>query len=159
MAVEMKVKALAIDADSNTFIVLLSNPESRHTLPIWIGPYEANAIAMKLKHMSLHRPMTHDLIRNIIEAFDSKIAKIEVMDLRDNTYYALIYLVVDGREITIDSRPSDAIAVALATGAPIYVREKVLYKSKTLQLDEDMDEGHLKEFLESLDPEDFKYKM
>jgi bifunctional DNase/RNase len=159
VAVEMKVKALAIDADSNTFIVLLSNPESRYTLPIWIGPFEANAIAMKLKHKSLHRPMTHDLIRNIIEAFDSEIAKIEVMDLRDNTYYALIYLVVDGREITIDARPSDAIAVALATGAPIYVREKVLYKSKTLQLDEDMDEGQLKEYLESLDPEDFKYKM
>ena len=158
MAVEMKVKGLTMDPKSNAFIVLLADLENRHALPIWIGPFEANAIALKLSNTNLQRPQTHDLIRNILEAFDSEILKIEVMDLRDNTYYALIHIIADGRELTIDSRPSDAIAVALAVGAPIYVREKVLYKAKTVELDKDMDEDQLKEFLESLNPEDFKYK-
>jgi bifunctional DNase/RNase len=158
MAVEMKVKGLTMDPKSKAFIVLLSDLENRHALPIWIGPFEANAIALKLSNTNLQRPQTHDLIRNILEAFDSEILKIEVMDLRDNTYYALIHIIADGRELTIDSRPSDAIAVALAVGAPIYVREKVLYKAKTVELDKDMDEDQLKEFLESLNPEDFKYK-
>jgi len=158
MAVEMKVKGLTMDPKSNAFIVLLSDLENRHALPIWIGPFEANAIALKLSNTNLQRPQTHDLIRNILEAFDSEILKIEVMDLRDNTYYALIHIIADGRELTIDSRPSDAIVVALAVGAPIYVREKVLYKAKTVELDKDMDEEQLKEFLESLNPEDFKYK-
>jgi bifunctional DNase/RNase len=135
MAVEMKVKGLTMDPESKVFIVLLSDLENRHALPIWIGPFEANAIALKLSNTNLQRPQTHDLIRNILEAFDSEILKIEVMDLRDNTYYALIHIIADGRELTIDSRPSDAIAVALAVGAPIYVREKVLYKAKTVELD------------------------
>ena len=158
MAVEMKVRGLTMDPKSNAFIVLLSDLENRHALPIWIGPFEANAIALKLSNTNLQRPQTHDLIGNILEAFDSEILKIEVMDLRDNTYYALIHIITDGRELSIDSRPSDAIAVALAVGAPIYVREKVLYKAKTVELDKDMDEDQLKEFLESLNPEDFKYK-
>jgi len=158
MAVEMKVKGLTMDPESKAFILLLSDLENRHALPIWIGPFEANAIALKLSNTNLQRPQTHDLIRNILEAFDSEILKIEVMDLRDNTYYALIHIIADGRELTIDSRPSDAIAVALAVGAPIYVREKVLYKVKRVELDKDMDEDQLKEFLESLNPEDFKYK-
>ena len=93
-----------------------------------------------------------------MEAFDAEILKIELMDLKDNTYYALIHILADGEELTIDSRPSDAIAVALAVGAPIFVREKVLYKSKMVELDKDMNEDQLKEFLESLNPEDFKYK-
>lgn len=150
MAIEMKVKSLGFDPSSDMFVVLLSDLENRHALPIWIGPFEANAIALKLKNTHLHRPQTHDIIRNILKAFDAEIVKVEVMDLRESTYYAL--------KMTIDSRPSDAIAVALAAGAPIYVREKVLYKSKTVQLDKDMDEDELKEFLESLNSEDFKYK-
>lgn len=159
MAVEMKVKGLTMDPKSKAFIVLLSDLENRHALPIWIGPFEANAIALKLSNTNLQRPQTHDLIRNILEAFDSEILKIEVMDLRDNTYYALIHIIADGRELTIDSRPSDAIAVALAVGAPIYVREKVLYKAKTVELDKDMDEDQLKELVESLNPEGFRYKV
>ncbi len=158
MAIEMKVRGLSLDPESNTFIVLLSDLENRHALPIWIGPFEANAILLKLKNAYLHRPQTHDLIRDILEAFDAEILKIEVMDIKDNTYYALIHVLADGKEITVDSRPSDAIAVALAAGAPIYVTEKVLYKSKIIPLDKDMDEDQLKEFLESLNPEDFKYK-
>ncbi|NIS69201.1 MAG: bifunctional nuclease family protein [Proteobacteria bacterium] len=158
MAVEMKVKFLTFDPSSNGFVVLLSDIKGRRALPIWIGPFEANAIALKLKNVYSHRPMTHDLIRNIVGVFNAEILKIEVMDLRDNTYYALIHFKTEGKEVTIDSRPSDAIAVALAAGAPIYVTEKVLYKAKTVELSKDMDEDELKEFLESLNPEDFKYK-
>jgi hypothetical protein len=158
MAVKMKVTALTFDSESNMFVVLLSDIEGRQALPIWIGPFEANAIVLKLKDTRLHRPMTHDLIRNILEAFDSEIVKVEVMDLKDSTYYALIHFETDGGEFTVDSRPSDAIAVALAAGAPIYVREKVLLKANTVELNKDMGEDELKEFLESLNPEDFKYK-
>jgi len=158
MAVEMKVKGLTMDPESNVFVVLLSDLENRYALPIWIGPLEANAIALKLSDTSLQRPMTHDLIGNIMETFNAEILKIEVMDLKDNTYYAMIHILANGEELTLDSRPSDAIAVALAVGAPIFVREKVLYKSKMVELDKDMNEDQLKEFLESLNPEDFKYK-
>jgi bifunctional DNase/RNase len=158
MAVEMKVKFLTFDPSSNGFVVLLSDLENRHALPIWIGPFEANAIALKLKEVYSHRPMTHDLIRNILGLFQSEVVKIEVMDLKENTYYALIHLKTREQEITIDSRPSDAIAVALGAGAPIYVTEDVLSKAKTIELDKDGDEDQLKEWLEGLNPEDFKYR-
>jgi hypothetical protein len=157
MPVEMKVKLLTFDPSSNGFVVLLSDLESKHALPIWIGPFEANAIALKLKKVSSHRPMTHDLIRNILGLFNSQVVSIEVMDLKDNTYYALIHLNTKGKEIVIDSRPSDAIAVALAAEAPIYVTEEVLSKAKTIELDKDMEEDQLKEWLENLNPEDFKF--
>ncbi len=158
MTVEMKVKFLTFDPSSNGFVVLLSDLKNTHALPIWIGPFEANAIALKLKDVYSHRPMTHDLIRNIVKRFQSEISKIEVMDLKDNTYYALIHIKTKGKEITVDSRPSDAIAVALASGAPIYVTEEVLSKAKTIELNKDLEEDQLKEWLESLNPEDFKYK-
>ncbi len=152
MAVEMKVKVVTFDPSRDGFVVLLSDLENRHALPIWIGPFEANAIALKLKGVASHRPMTHDLIRDILGVLNSEIVKIEVMDFKRNIYYAQIHIKADGKEITIDSRPSDAIAVALAAGAPIYVNESVLSKVKTIQLDK------LEEFLENLNPEDFKYK-
>ena len=152
MLVEMKLKSLTLDPSSKAFVIFLSDLENQHALPIWIGPFEANAIALELQGVASHRPMTHDLIRNILGVLNSKIVKIEVMDLRDNTYYALIHVKAEGKEIAIDSRPSDAIAVALGTGAPIYVTEEVLSKAKTISLDQ------LEEWLESLDPEDFRYK-
>jgi len=152
MVVEMKVKSLTLDPSSKAFVILLSDLENKHALPIWIGRFEANAIALKLHGVASHRPMTHDLIRNVLGALNSEIVKIEVMDARDNTYYALIHVKAEGKEIAIDCRPSDAIAVALGTGAPIYVTEEVLSKAKTITLDQ------LKEWLESLAPEDFMYK-
>jgi bifunctional DNase/RNase len=158
MAIEMKVKGLTFDPESNMFVVYLSDLENRYALPIGIGPFEANAIVLKLKNTPFHRPMTHDLIRNILGLFDSEIVKIEVMDLMDDTYYALIHIKANGKELTIDSRPSDAIAIAVGAGAPIFVTEEVLHKANTIELDKDMDEDQLMEFLESLDPEDFKYK-
>jgi hypothetical protein len=147
----MKVKSLGFDPSSDGYAVLLSDLEEERTLPIWIGPLEANAIALQVKNVHLHRPMTHDLIRNILKVFRAKVVKVEVMDLREDTYYALIHVRVNGKEITIDSRPSDAIAVAIGAGAPIYVAEEVLSKAKTIELD------RMEAWLESLDREDFEY--
>jgi bifunctional DNase/RNase len=156
MYVEMKVKFLTFDSTSNGFVVLLMDLENKTGLPIWIGPFEANAIAMKLKKIGSHRPMTHDLIHNILKSLESQVMKIVVNDLKENTYYALIHLFRRGEEIIIDSRPSDAIAIALAVDAPIFVSDHVIEKARTIDLEKDGDQ--LKEWLEKLNPEDFKYK-
>jgi hypothetical protein len=152
----MKVKFLTFDSTSNGFVVLLMDLSNKTGLPIWIGPFEANAIATKLKKMTSQRPMTHDLINNLLTTLESQVVKIVVNDLKDNTYYGLIYLNRRGEEIIVDSRPSDAIAIALTTGAPIFVSEQVIEKAKTIDLEKDDDQ--LKEWLENLNPEDFKYK-
>jgi bifunctional DNase/RNase len=156
MFVEMKVKFLTFDSTSNGFVVLLMDLSNRTGLPIWIGPFEANAIAMKLKKIGSHRPMTHDLIHNILNTVESRVVKIIVNDLKENTYYALIHLLRRGEEIIIDSRPSDAIAIALAVNAPIFVSDQVIEKARTIDMEKDGDQ--LKEWLENLNPEDFKYK-
>jgi bifunctional DNase/RNase len=156
MYVEMKVKFLTFDSTSNGFVVLLMDLSNKTGLPIWIGPFEANAIAMKLKKIGSHRPMTHDLIHNILQGLESQVMKIVVNDLKENTYYALIHLNRRGEEIVIDSRPSDAIAIALAVDAPIFVSNHVIEKARTIDLEKDGDQ--LKEWLDKLNPEDFKYK-
>lgn len=156
MYVEMKVKFLTFDSTSNGFVVLLMDLANKTGLPIWIGPFEANAIAMKLKKIRSHRPMTHDLINNILKTLDSHVIKIVVNDLKENTYYALIHLNRKGEEVFIDSRPSDAIAIALAVDAPIFVSEHVIEKARTIDLEKEGDQ--LKEWLENLNPDDFKYK-
>ena len=156
MFVEMKVKFLTFDSTSNGFVVLLMDLSNKTGLPIWIGPFEANAIAMKLKKIGAHRPMTHDLIHSILRTLESQVVKIVVNDLRENTYYALIHLNRRGEEIIIDSRPSDAIAIALAVDAPIFVSDHVIEKAQTIDMEKEGDQ--LKEWLENLDPDDFKYK-
>ena len=152
----MKVKFLTFDSTSNGFVVLLMDLANKTGLPIWIGPFEANAIAMKLKKIGSQRPMTHDLIHSILNNLESKVIKIVVNDLKENTYYALIYLNRKGDEIVIDSRPSDAIAIALAVDAPIFVSDQVIEKAKTIDMEKEGDQ--LKEWLENLNPDDFKYK-
>jgi bifunctional DNase/RNase len=156
MLVEMKVKFLTFDSTSNGFVVLLMDLSNKTGLPIWIGPFEANAIAMKLKKIGSHRPMTHDLIHRILNSLESQVVKIVVNDLKDNTYYGLIYLNRKGEEIVIDSRPSDAIAIALAVDAPIFVSDQVIEKARTIDMEKEGDQ--LKEWLENLSPDDFKYK-
>ena len=156
MLIEMKVKFLTFDSTSNGFVVLLMDLANKTGLPIWIGPFEANAIATKLKRMAAQRPMTHDLIFNILKTLESRVVKIVVNDLKENTYYGLIYLSWKGEEVVVDSRPSDAIAIALTTEAPIYVSEEVIQKARTVDLEKGEDQ--LKEWLENLNPEDFKYK-
>ena len=156
MYVEMKVKFLTFDSTSNGFVVLLMDLSNKTGLPIWIGPFEANAIAMKLKKIGSHRPMTHDLIHSILKTLESQVLKIVVNDLKENTYYALIHLSRKGEEIIIDSRPSDAMAIALAVDAPIFVSEQVIEKARTIDMEKEGDQ--LKEWLESLNPDDFKFK-
>ncbi len=156
MLVEMKVKFLTFDSTSNGFVVLLMDLDNKTGLPIWIGPFEANAIAMKLKKIESHRPMTHDLIHRVLKTLDSQVMKIVVNDLKENTYYAVIHLNRRGEEILIDSRPSDAIAIALAAEAPIFVSEDVIEKARTIDFEKEGDQ--LKEWLEKLNPDDFKYK-
>jgi bifunctional DNase/RNase len=156
MHVEMKVKFLTFDSTSNGFVVLLMDLANKKGLPIWIGPFEANAIAMKLKKIGPHRPMTHDLIHSILKNLESQVVKIVVNDLKENTYYALIYLNRKGEEIVIDSRPSDAIAIALSVDAPIFVSDQVIEKARTIDMEKEGDQ--LKEWLENLNPDDFKYK-
>ena len=165
MQIEMKVSGLIMDPITNMPIVLLKSPETDQILPIWVGLFEANAIALKKENVATPRPMTHDLLKNIMEMVEVKVNKIEVCDLRDNTYYALIHITHNGKEIDIDARPSDALALSLRMNAPIFVDEEVIEKSQQIELkaepDDKSKEGKKwQEILENLNPEDFgKYKM
>ncbi len=167
MLLEMTVKGLTIDPLTSTPVVILKDAEGKNAVPIWIGLMEASAIATELEKIQLSRPMTHDLMRNILESLDAKVVKIVVNDLRDNTFYALIHIMVGSQEIVIDSRPSDAIALALRTSSPILVDKKVVTKSRKIDLmkkEEGLSEEESKkrwaEILEKLSPDDFgKYKM
>ncbi|HPL64286.1 MAG TPA: bifunctional nuclease family protein [Syntrophales bacterium] len=162
----MKVAGLTIDPLTNTPIVILKDLDEKRALPIWIGLFEASAIATELEKITFSRPMTHDLMNQLLKSLDVNITMIEINDLKDNTFFAVIHIVRNGTSLKVDSRPSDAIALALRANAPIYVSLKVLEKSKSmdavkkgLQID-DVKNEKLKEFLESLSPEDFgKYKM
>jgi len=166
MLIPMKVTGITIDPFTNMPIVILKDLEEKNAVPIWIGLVEASAIASELEGIHSPRPMTHDLLRNILGQLKITISRIAVMDLRDNTYFATIYLQNDGQEIEIDSRPSDAIALALRTGSAILVDDKVISKSRQIELapNQDEDEGKKRQkwlnLLENLTPEDFgKYKM
>ena len=161
MFVEMTVKGLTLDPLTNMPIVILKDMEDKHVLPIWIGLFEANAIALELEKITTPRPMTHDLIRDIITGMNATVTKIIVNDLKNNTFYAVIHLSLDGNNIVIDSRPSDAIALALRIGAPIYVSTEVVNKARSIDMTKDSeDTDQLKEWLENLKPEDFgKYQM
>jgi hypothetical protein len=166
MMVEMKVAGLTIDPVTNTPIVILKDREEKRVLPIWIGLFEASAIATELEGINFSRPMTHDLIRDILATLGIEVLKVEVHDLRNNTFFANIHLLREGKTQVIDSRPSDALALALRAGAPIYVEERVIEKSRNIDVGtkisdlEKEKEDKLKDFLENLDPDDFgKYKM
>jgi hypothetical protein len=162
---EMKVAGITVDPFTNTPIVLLKDLEDKDVLPIWIGLLEASSIATTLENINTPRPMTHDLVKNILDNLDVKVVRIEISDLKDNTYYALIHFVVDNKRLVIDSRPSDAIAIALRTNAPIFVEESVIKKSAKIDLSTKGDKvvtetGDWEDILENLSPDDFgKYKM
>ncbi|MDA2915697.1 bifunctional nuclease family protein [Nitrospinae bacterium AH_259_B05_G02_I21] len=161
---EMKVKGLALDPSTNTPIVILEDLEEERALPIWVGIFEANAIALEMESVPTPRPMTHDLIKNILEGIQAEVSRIVVNDLQDNTFYAVIFLSLNGTEVTIDSRPSDAIALALRVDAPIYVAKKVLDEARLIDLPDqeqlEDDKQQWKEWLDKLRPEDFgKYEM
>ena len=163
MWLEMKVKQLALDPLSNMPMIILRDEDEKRSLPIWVGLPEANAIALELEKIPHPRPMTHDLIKNIIESVDARVAKVVVSDLRDNTFYAVIHLRLGSSDITVDSRPSDAIALALRVDAPIYVAEEVLAKAESVEVKvakepdppKADDPARIKEWLESIKPGDF----
>ena len=163
MWIEMKVKGLALDPMSNLPILILRDEGEKRSLPIWVGLAEANAIALELEKITTARPMTHDLIRNILEALRAKVVKVVVTDLRENTFFAVIQLQLGATEVTVDSRPSDAIALALRVGAPIFVEEDVIVKAKSTEATREPgekagtpdDPSKVKEWLESIKPGDF----
>jgi bifunctional DNase/RNase len=159
--VEMTIKGLMVDPITNTPIVILRDKEGQRVLPIWVGAFEANAIALQIENLSTPRPMTHDLLKNVIHDLQATVQKIVVSDLQDNTFYALIYLQVKGETVAIDARPSDAIALALRTAAPIFVEDSVIDSAKTVDFStEKADADKLQKWLENLDPDDLgKYKM
>lgn len=155
---QMKVSGIALDPFTNSPIVILKDELDERTLPIWIGFMEASSIAMELEKTPRIRPITHDLVKNLLEKLNYAVSKIEVTDLRDDTFYAKIYLQKNGEEHSLDSRPSDAIAIALRTGSPIFVNEEVIEKSKNIEIDEDKEK--LEDLLENMSDGDFgKYKM
>lgn len=158
---EMKVSGLTVDPYTNTPIVLLKDLEEKEVVPIWIGFFEASAIATQLEKVQLSRPMTHDLMKNLLDTLGVTVIKVEVTDLRENTFFAIIHLDMDGTHFAIDARPSDAIALALRTDVPIYVHEEVIKKSRKIDLHQQKEgEEVLDELLEELSSKDFgKYKM
>ncbi|MDQ3349220.1 MAG: bifunctional nuclease family protein [Acidobacteriota bacterium] len=161
MQIEMTIKGLMVDPITNMPIIILRDEEGQRVLPIWVGVFEANAIALQIENVSTPRPMTHDLLRNVIADLKADIQKIVVSDLKENTFYALIYLRVNGELMAIDARPSDAIALALRARAPIFVEDSVIDHAKTVDLTpEKGDSERLQKWLENLDPDDMgKYKM
>lgn len=161
MEVEMKIRGLMMDPVTNMPIVILKDPGSDAVLPIWVGIYEANAIALEIEKVATPRPMTHDLIKNLLLGLDTRVHKVVVSDLREDTFYAVIWLERDGHIISIDSRPSDALALALRLDCPIYVEEQVLKTSKQASAASDrISSDELRKWLEGLNDEDLgRYKM
>jgi len=157
----MRIKGLVVDPISKMPIVVLQDPETDRLLPIWIGVFEANAIALKIENIATPRPMTHDLISGLLSRLSITVEKITVSDIRNNTFYAVISCRRGTEDIQIDSRPSDAIALALRTDAPIFVEEDVISRAHSLTLDPSLDNPeNLCKWLETLQPEDFgKYRM
>jgi len=159
--VKMEIKGLLMDPVSNMPVVVLRDSTNGVFLPIWVGIFEANAIALQMEKISTPRPMTHDLLKNLLSELDATVERIVINDLRDNTFFARIHLLRGDTRWNVDSRPSDAIALALRVDAEIFVEEEVLEKSKTLRPDGDeTDPDRLKKWLEEVNPEDLgKYRM
>jgi bifunctional DNase/RNase len=161
MEIEMNIKGLMIDPITNMPIIILRDQSGQKILPIWVGVFEANAIALQIENVQTPRPMTHDLLKNVIDDLDARVERIVVCELKDNTFYAMIYLESTGGTRTIDARPSDAIALALRTRSPIFVEETVMETAHSVEAGRDaMDVGRLRKWLEGLSEEELgKYKM
>jgi len=161
MQIEMTIKGLMVDPITNMPIIILRDEAGQRVLPIWVGVFEANAIALQIENVDPPRPMTHDLLKNIISDLHGEVQKVVVCDLKENTFYALIYLHAAGEEIAVDARPSDAIALALRAGVRIFAEDSVVEGAKSMEFTSDSsDAERLQKWLESLDPDDLgKYKM
>ncbi len=161
MEVEMKIRGLMMDPVTNMPIVVLKDVQGQAILPIWVGVYEANAIALEIEKVQTPRPMTHDLLRNVLLGLEVRVQKIVVNDLKDDTFYAMIWVEREGQMMTIDSRPSDALALALRMDCPIFVDEAVLKNSKIASaFSERNSNEQLRTWLDGLSDEDLgRYKM
>jgi bifunctional DNase/RNase len=161
MQIEMVIKGLMVDPITSMPIIILRDRDGVRVLPIWVGVFEANAIALQIENIATPRPMTHDLLRNVFRDLNADVQRVVISDLKDNTFYALIYVDRGGEVVAIDARPSDAIALALRTQAPIFVEEYVIDNAKSIDFAPDKtDSSRLQRWLESLDPEELgKYKM
>ncbi len=161
MQIEMTIKGLMVDPITNMPIVILRDKEGNRVLPIWVGIFEANAIALQIENVQTPRPMTHDLLKNVLTGLDTAVHKVVVTELREDTFFAVIWLERDGRIISIDSRPSDALALALRVDCPIFVEDDVLKSSKLASSVSDrVSSEELRKWLENLNDEDLgRYKM
>ncbi len=161
MEVEMKIRGLMMDPVTNTPIVILKDAGGETVLPIWVGVYEANAIALEIEKVTTPRPMTHDLIKNVLTGLEAQVHKVVVTELREDTFYAVIWLECEGQAISIDSRPSDALALALRVDCPIFVEDEVLKTSKKASTTADeVTSEELGKWLEGLGDDDLgRYKM
>jgi hypothetical protein len=161
MEIEMRIRGLVMDPVTNMPIVILKDVNGASVLPIWVGIYEANAIALEIEKVTTPRPMTHDLLKNLLLGLETRVQKVVVSELKEDTFYALIWLERDGQVMSIDSRPSDALALALRMDCPIYVEEEVLKNSKIAGgASEKPSNEELRKWLEGLNDEDMgRYKM
>ena len=156
----MQIKGLMMDPVTGVPIVILRNADNQRVLPIWVGPVEANAIALQIENVTPPRPMTHDLLRNLLVEFDARVQRIVITALRGNTFYAYVDIDRQGSRLLIDALPSDALAVALRARAPVFVDESVLEQARSVEVsNEQADRERLQRWLESLDPDDMGYKM
>jgi uncharacterized protein len=161
MEVEMKIRGLMMDPVTNMPIVVLKDVKGDGVLPIWVGIYEANAIALEIEKVSTPRPMTHDLIKNVLTGLDAQVSKVVVSELREDTFFAVIWMERHGQLISVDSRPSDALALALRMDCPIFVDDEVLKSSKLASAISDKTSSEeLRKWLENLNDDDLgRYKM
>jgi len=161
MEVEMKIRGLMMDPVTNMPIVILKDTGGDTVLPIWVGIYEANAIALEIEKVTTPRPMTHDLIKNVLVGLETQVHKVVVTELKEDTFYAVIWLEREGQVISVDSRPSDAIALAMRVDCPIFVEDEVLKNSKqATNVSDRVTAEELRKWLEGLNDEDLgRYKM
>jgi bifunctional DNase/RNase len=160
MLIEMQIKGLMIDPVTGVPIVILRNADNQRVLPIWVGPVEANAIALQIENVTPPRPMTHDLLKNLLAEFDARVQRVIITALRGNTFYAYLDIERQGTRMLVDARPSDALALALRSRAPVFVDDAVLDQASSVEVsNEQADRDRLQRWLESLDPDDMGYKM
>jgi uncharacterized protein len=160
MLVEMSIRGLMVDPATSMPIVVLRDADNQRVLPIWVGPVEANAIAMQIENIAPPRPMTHDLLRQLLTELGATLERVLITDLKDNTFFAYLELKRGDETLLIDSRPSDALALSVRTRARIFVHTRVLTEARAVDLSPDQpDQERLQRWLESLDPDDLGYKM
>jgi bifunctional DNase/RNase len=160
MLIEMSIKGLMVDPVTNMPIVLLRDADNQRVLPIWVGPVEANAIALQMENVSPPRPMTHDLMRELLRELGATLRRVVISDLRESTFFAYLELDRSGQTLFVDARPSDALALSLRLRAPVFVTPHVLDSAKSVDVNtEQADQERLQRWLESLDPDDLGYKM